>query len=379
MSRAACLFVLICCATAFAADADDERTLSLLNVKTERTAVLTFLDEVATGKRASLKKDEATALVAQLGSRDFAEREAATKKLKEPLFPPVAELEAAVKSGNPEQARRARQILSLAAARPDPIAAAVRLVRSKKWEAKLDQLIAVADVCATRTAAETLQDLLAERATPADEKAVRAWLTDKNPKRVAAGARVFPLISKAEVPAEVTKLLDHADEGVKFAAARGLLQRMDSVDFKTYKDNLSAEGYARLIAAAERDFRVANADKLKDEKAMAKYGKIVEQLIPALQACEAYKHEKKPGTNTDEWVKLGPDTSSKPEVLFYRVRWFSGQWSGWMTPGYGDMLMEGAKPDPRNIRCWACFGDHEYETIQATRPDQHRVIVDAKQ
>jgi hypothetical protein len=49
-----------------------------------------------------------------------------------------------------------------------------------------------------------------------------------------------------------------------------------------------------------------------------------------------------------------------------------------MTPGFDDQLMEGAKPDPRNIRCWACFFDHEFEVILATRPDQHRAIVDAK-
>lgn len=101
--------------------------------------------------------------------------------------------------------------------------------------------------------------------------------------------------------------------------------------------------------------------------------------MPALQACDAYRHETKNASNDLTWVNIGLDTSSKPEVLLYRVRWFSGGWSGWMTPGYGDVLMEGNKPDPRNIRCWACFSDHEYEVILATRPDQHRMILDVKQ
>lgn len=370
--------IVLVAATAPAAD-PEEPALAAVGVPPDRDAVIGFLTDLAAGKRAGLPKQVAAELVANLASRDYAAREQATRTLMEQLLPPVALLKDARRTGPPEQVRRAGRILAAVATRPDPVAAALRLVRRKKWDMSLGQLIRVAEVTQTGPATDAAHDLLAERATAEDETAVRGWLTDKNPKRVAAAGRVLPLISKADATADVRKLLDHADDGVRYAAARGLAEKADSVDFQPFKGKLSADAFARLLTAAEWDFRTANAERVNDPAVKKRYGRLLEQYAAALLAADGYRHERKQPNYNAQWVKLGLDTSARPDVILYKVKWFNGGWSEWLSPGFGDVVMARGKPDPRNIRCWGCFDDHEYEVILATGPDRHRTILDVKQ
>jgi hypothetical protein len=50
-------------------------------------------------------------------------------------------------------------------------------------------------------------------------------------------------------------------------------------------------------------------------------------------------------------------------IVAYRLRWFSGKWSGWFVPGVNDLYK---KPGEPLRRYWACFNDHEFEIIYRT-------------
>ncbi|MBI5733158.1 peptidoglycan-binding protein [Candidatus Jorgensenbacteria bacterium] len=64
---------------------------------------------------------------------------------------------------------------------------------------------------------------------------------------------------------------------------------------------------------------------------------------------------------TREFSNLGLDTSSYPEIMKYRIQWFSGGWSEWYTPGVDDVDW---KNDGVPRRVWAYFGDHNHEFVK---------------
>ena len=41
-------------------------------------------------------------------------------------------------------------------------------------------------------------------------------------------------------------------------------------------------------------------------------------------------------TCDDYWTSLRLETYLHPEILRYRIKWFSGKWSPWFTPGVED-------------------------------------------
>lgn len=63
---------------------------------------------------------------------------------------------------------------------------------------------------------------------------------------------------------------------------------------------------------------------------------------------------------TGPFEKLGLDTSAHPEILRYRIQWFSGGWSDWYIPGQNDIdwltNLDGTKR-----RVWSYFDDHTHE------------------
>jgi len=86
---------------------------------------------------------ELRALIQQLGSEDYAQREAAGKKLAATGAPAVEELRAASRSGNPEVVRRARELLRKIEARiANEKALAPTLVELQAHEERLDDVLA---------------------------------------------------------------------------------------------------------------------------------------------------------------------------------------------------------------------------------------------
>ncbi|MEK7465583.1 MAG: peptidoglycan-binding protein [Patescibacteria group bacterium] len=67
--------------------------------------------------------------------------------------------------------------------------------------------------------------------------------------------------------------------------------------------------------------------------------------------------------NTSEFGDLGLATILHPEIVRYRIRWFSGGWSDWYTPGVNDVDWK-VNDNGTQRRVWAYFGDHEHEFEQ---------------
>ncbi len=70
---------------------------------------------------------------------------------------------------------------------------------------------------------------------------------------------------------------------------------------------------------------------------------------------------KRKPTNDRVWERLGLDTSKHPEIKRYRIKWFSGRWSKWYTPGKDDIDWKGS-----DRRVWSYFTDHSHEVEQCT-------------
>jgi len=56
---------------------------------------------------------------------------------------------------------------------------------------------------------------------------------------------------------------------------------------------------------------------------------------------------------------IGLDVSEHPEIVMYRIQWFSGGWSPWYVPGLNDVdwKLNGSR------RVWCYFEDHNHEYI----------------
>ncbi len=63
------------------------------------------------------------------------------------------------------------------------------------------------------------------------------------------------------------------------------------------------------------------------------------------------------------YEQLGMDISAHPEILKYRIQWFSGAWSCWYVPGVGDQDWV-TSIDGGLRRVWSYFDDHTHEYIK---------------
>ncbi len=70
----------------------------------------------------------------------------------------------------------------------------------------------------------------------------------------------------------------------------------------------------------------------------------------------------------DECLNLNIDMEMfGVEIAAYRIKWFSGKWSGWFVPGVNDLYKKDGEP---LRRYWACFNDHEFEFIYESNERQ---------
>ncbi|MFH1311055.1 MAG: hypothetical protein ABIH65_01480 [Nanoarchaeota archaeon] len=67
-----------------------------------------------------------------------------------------------------------------------------------------------------------------------------------------------------------------------------------------------------------------------------------------------------PPFRNSEFGNLGLDISKHPEIIRYRIQWFSGGWSEWYTPGVDDIDWK-LNDDGTKRRVWGYFGDHTHE------------------
>jgi hypothetical protein len=126
------------------------------------------------------------------------------------------------------------------------------------------------------------------------------------------------------------------------------------------------------LRTAEIEFRKANRDRAEDPKVQALHQALLEQFVSALDRSKEVKRRKRPPARNQHWIQLGLKTADHPEILLYKLRWFNGNWSAWFVPGFNDQV----KNDPRNIRFWACFNDHQYEVVTTARKEFQRYVDD---
>jgi len=61
--------------------------------------------------------------------------------------------------------------------------------------------------------------------------------------------------------------------------------------------------------------------------------------------------------------RLGLDITAHPEILKYRIQWFSGGWSDWYTPGTNDIDWK-TNLDGTQRRVWSYFDDHYHQYLR---------------
>jgi len=351
---------------------DEAEVLRELGVAPTQEGVGRFLESVVKGDRRPLTDAEADDLIARLGSDRFEVREKASEKLTSLLLPPLEKLHKASKNPDLEIAMRSRAILERLEGRGDPLAAVLRFARQRQIPISFAQLLAVIAVCENSATAEAAQDLLIVTVRPADLEQVRKGLEDRNVRIKAAAVRALGALQKENAVAELQQLLKHSEDRVRAAAARALVERGQTVDYKQYAPLLDAESLVLVLRAADKRFRLDNQNRRNDPKVMAEYQKLVDLYADALVKSKDVRREKKGPANTPYWLQLGLNTSKHPELLMYRIQWFDGQWSGWFVPGFNDR----EQGKGRDIRLWACFNDHAFEIVTTTAKDKYRDIQD---
>jgi len=63
---------------------------------------------------------------------------------------------------------------------------------------------------------------------------------------------------------------------------------------------------------------------------------------------------------TTEFEDLKLNTATHPEILSYRIQWFSGSWSPWYVPGVDDVDWK-TNADGSSRRIWSYFADHVHQ------------------
>ena len=62
----------------------------------------------------------------------------------------------------------------------------------------------------------------------------------------------------------------------------------------------------------------------------------IENTVSNIETSNIIREVRKP-TRDKYWEKLHLDTSAHPEILRYKIQWFSGGWSDWYTKGKDDL------------------------------------------
>ena len=85
----------------------------------------------------------------------------------------------------------------------------------------------------------------------------------------------------------------------------------------------------------------------------------IENTVSNIETSDIFREVRKP-TRDKYWEKLLLDTSAHPEILRYRIQWFSGGWSDWYTKGEDDLDWK-TNYDGTKRRVWSYFTDHTHE------------------
>lgn len=338
--------------------------------------VMEIWQGLTTGPNRPLTDAEAQALIVQLGDPQFAVREEAMERLSKLAFPPVEKLTIARRAGDLEIATRAAKILAnLPTSRVPELALLEELFRTmaaRKVRIEPGEFRPIIASCDREPLATAAQEAFVAALLPDDLPALKRMIAEEKNSRVRAAAlNGWIVLSRDDITGELSKLLEDSDAMVRSTAALALMRKGQQVDWKNHLDKLDAEAKALVYREAEITFRRNHKKDRKEQKVHDEYLKLVGSYVEVLSGLKGVKRETNKPANNLHWIHLGMDTSKHPEVIAYKVKWFSGQWSCWLIPGYNDPIEDG-----RNLRAWACFNDHEHIVITTSRKDLQRIVLD---
>ncbi len=345
--------------------------------------VAKVLEGILSGDRKPLTPDEAKKLVESLDDGRFKVREAATARLKLLPFPPLGQLREAQKSTSEELSKRAGEILTYHHENPNPNLGVLEAILKSTIPAKIrlepKELYRLAELSAEGSLYETVTLSIMTSAKAGDLDLAKKMFAKENPLAVRATAlRVIASIEKKKSLDLLKETLKDKETALRVAAARALVETSGTLEkeetelLKGMVKELDPETAVIVYQVMEYNLREKNPKGFKDPEAAKAHSQITAAYGEILDKVKGVTKKMNQPANTQYWLEQGMDTSKNPEVLAYRIKWFSGQWSGWYIPGSNDKLGN----DERNIRCWACFNDHEFEVITTTRKELYRKVLD---
>lgn len=354
-----------------AAESDSE-ALTALKVPLTANGISQFFRKILSKESNLPSPAQIDQWIQQLGSRRFRDRQTAMEKLKGTLIPPIHQLTKATGHKDLEVARSAEAILKTLQSRPDPRVSALRYASQKKMLLKPSLLLQIVEQIEEEMVRHFATELLVAEVKPSDQELIRKSLIHKNVHVRAIAIQGWVALRKSDAVAEVRKFLKSPEMPIKVAAIQALVRQGEAIDFQKDLSELDLQAMATVMRTVEKQFRQSQAKNRTDPKVAKKYQELLTHYRAVLTKCKDVKQLKRKALRTQHWIKLGLSTSAHPEVLMYRIRWFNGRWSGWMVPGFNDRM----KGDPRKIRFWACFNDHEHEVITTSDQKKYRPVHD---
>ncbi len=131
----------------------------------------------------------------------------------------------------------------------------------------------------------------------------------------------------------------------RVAALEASLDRAKEENEELKAENEELKEERDRLAGVDKPFDPAKLPKRNEFKTT---GEVVDNLEVYYPTGDGY------------WPKLRLETWLHPEIRRYRIKWFSGNWSPWFTPGVDDVDSK-TNEDGTQRRIWSYFHDHEFQ------------------
>jgi hypothetical protein len=346
--------------------------LKVVDVHPNRPSIEVFLKKVESGSLGVLDESQAAALIEQLGHEKYQNRVAAEQHLKSVINPPEKLLLRAADHSDLEISVRVQRVLAALQRRMDPRIAVYWIIENEKIRVDLKLLIATIQKSTSSQMVRAGQAALAAIANQEDIPQLRKWIENEDARVKGAAIHSLAKVLGNDAVGELQMILDGDDAPAQSAAAQALVKLKADIDWPKYEKLLDKETLARVLHFRESNFRKKHREDRDQDEVKQQYATLLQRYIDIVGKSEnVFREERKP-TNSTHWFLQGLNTSKHPEVLAYRIRWFSGKYSAWMAPGYNDR----EQGKGRDIRMWANFNDHPHEAIYTTDRSKYRLILD---
>jgi len=219
--------------------------LTAQGVEATTEGLRTYLDAL---HPTEARKNRVKALIKQLASPRWRDRDSATKELLAMPMPPVAALRAAATCGDPEVEARARMVLAKRAGQlPTVLHAVFQVIRLKKLTGLTEEVLAAMGLCDGEHVVTAAVRAVAATSRKQDADLLRAALKDSDRRVRRAAVSGLAAALKAGAAPELRPLLTDKDPRVSLLTA---------IQLAELGDRRSLAGLHRLMAHATPEIRV---------------------------------------------------------------------------------------------------------------------------